>query len=376
MNELNKIIDKFEVDKEWFQETKEGYKKLFNGENDSFLIQYVNSENNEFPSLYDMKEQFNDPEKMLYEHLRGMIATARTKSDKLPAIRANLGVGFVASVFGIEQRIFTDKMPWPDNHLSKNEIKKLDPEDFMSEDFIQDKGLIPYACEIYNLYEEKLGTNKYFYIPDTQGILDIAHLIAGDELFYMMYDDPDLVHHLMELSLQAYVSVTKYMKKIIGEDKDSGMHSGMALYNGGVRYCMDTTVMLNKEQIVEFEIPYLKRALNEFGGGWVHFCGYAPHLVDILVEVPQVRGINPNYMANKEYDYERDVKQILAHDKYFNGATFKNEEQTIKDYFTEVVKPFSEQKGLLFTPRGKGLDFSNQKHIEELWQEVLQAKFK
>lgn len=374
MQDLKKAIDLFQVDKEWFQETCQEYKKLFKGQvMDSLLIHYVKNEKNNLNSLYDMKEQFESPERMLYEHLLGMIATANTRSDKLPVIRANLGVGFIASIFGIEQRIFTDKMPWPQGHLSIEKIKELNPEDFSSEEKIKDKGLLPYACEIYQFYEEKLGTNKYFYIPDSQGVLDIAHLLVGDQLFYMMYDDPELVHHIMELSLQAYVSVSKFMKKIIGEEYDSGMHSGMALFNGGVRYCMDTTVLLNSEQIIEFEIPYLKRAFAEFGGGWVHFCGYAPHLVDILVEVPRVRGINPNYMVNQEHDYERDVKQMIAHDKFFFGAPFKAKEETTGQYFRRVLDPFEEKKGLVFTPRGEGLDLE---HVEEIWRETQDEVFR
>ena len=70
-------------------------------------------------------------------------------------------------------------MPWPEGHLTKEEIKELDPEDFSSEESIKNKGLIPYATEIYQLYEENLGTNKYFYLLDTQVVMDIGHLIGG-----------------------------------------------------------------------------------------------------------------------------------------------------------------------------------------------------
>lgn len=371
MTDLENVLKSFEVDQDWYGEKCEKYKKLFNKQElNSLLINFTSDQKSNIKSLYDMKEQFEEPAKMLYEHLIQMTNVINTKSDQLPAIRANLGVGFIPSVFGIEQRLFTDKMPWPVGHLTIEEIKALDPEEFSSEENIKDKGLVPYARKIYQYYQDKLGTNQFFYLPDTQGVLDIAHLLAGDQLFYMIYDDPALVHHLMEISLQAYISISKYIKKIIGEDLSSGKHMGIAMYNGGVRYCMDTTVLLNSEQIIEFEIPYLRRALAEFGGGWIHFCGYAPHLLDILVDVPELRGINPNYMVNQEYDYERDVQQILSHNKFFLGAPFKSSDQSIEEYFTKVLKPYSKKKGLIFTPRGERLDFSNPKNIINIWNET------
>ncbi len=52
------------------------------------------------------------------------------RSATLPTLRANLGVGFVPSIFGVEQEIYADKMPWPQRHLSKEEISDLNPADF------------------------------------------------------------------------------------------------------------------------------------------------------------------------------------------------------------------------------------------------------
>ncbi len=152
------------------------------------------------------------------------------------------------------------------------------------------------AREIYKFYHEHLNTNIYSYIPDTQGVVDIAHIVRGSEIFIDLKEDPPFVHHLLELCLQGYISVTKAMKEVIGEPLDSGLHGGMAMENCGVRYCMDTTCLLRPADIKEFEIPYLQRGLEPFGGGWVHFCGYQPHLLDLLVDIPEIRGINTNYM--------------------------------------------------------------------------------
>lgn len=376
MDCLNEAAQAFRPDSKWIAETKDNYRKLFQGESFDFLpISFGSRPKDLLPHRFNLEEQFHDPYKMAYEQIRSMLPACQAKSALLPAKRANLGVGFIASIFGIEQRLFPDKMPWPQGHLSKEEIAALDPENFADEEEIAKAGLIPHAERIYEVYGQTLGTTSYCFIPDTQGIFDLAHLVRGQDLFLDLFDDPGFVHHLMEVCLQAYISVSKYMKKVIGEPLSSGMHGGIYMENGGVRYCMDTSVLLSAEQVEEFEVPYLRRALSEFGGGWIHFCGYAPHLIDVLVEIPEVRGINPNYMETRPYDYDRDMGVMQRRGKFLLGAPFKSAAESTYDYFRRVLHPLEEAKGLLFTPRGQGLDFSEPDSVKELWQKAQADTF-
>jgi len=363
MPELRDLLEMFSPDPRWLEETKAWYGKVFRGEPLERLLLSI-AGLPPVPQRFDMKEQYENAEAMFYEQLRVMVAAAQARSAALPSLRANLGTGFVASIFGIQQVIFPDKMPWPQGHISKSELSSMRPEDFTD---VDGKGLLPKASDIYRFYQSRLGTNRYCYIPDTQGVLDIAHLVRGDELFTDLKDDPGFVHHLLELCLQAYITVTKAMKQVIGEALDSGLHGGIAMFNGGVRYCMDTTVLLSAKDIEEFEVPYLRRALAAFGGGWVHFCGYAPHLVDILAGVPEVRGVNPNYMDNRPYDYERDIRVLHQGGKFFFGAPFKEEKESVSEYFARVLRPLSSCRGLIFTPRGPGLDTSRPRALIDLW---------
>jgi len=374
MNELDELIGLFDPDTAWVERTKEDYGKLFRDEPlDSVLLAgggAVPEPHN--AQRFNMKEQYERPECMLYENLRGMVSAAKGRSDTLPTIRANLGTGFVASVFGVEQIVFEDKMPWPQGHPTKEQLQEMQPSDLAD---VSDKGLMPRAVEIYGFYRERLGTTDYCYIPDTQGVLDVAHLVRGDDVFLDLYDDPDFVHHLMELCLQAYISVTKLMKETIGERMDLGLHGGKAMANGGVRYCMDTSVLLSREQLEEFEAPYLRRALQTFGGGWVHFCGYAPHVTDVLVNIPEVRGINPNFMDSRPYDYEDDLEKIRGADKFFSGAPFKSEAESTRDYFRRVLAPLGERRGMHFTPRGRAVAPSDYAERRALLCEVERELF-
>ncbi len=368
MKEVDELLGMFAPEEKWLEETKAWYGKVFRGEAVERLLLSTTGPAPR-PNKFNMKEQLENPEAMLYESLRGMVAAANSRSASLPTLRANLGTGFIASLFGIEQVIFTDKMPWPQGHVSKTDLAKLSPADFVE---VVDKGLLPKARAIYEFYISRLGTGRYCFLPDTQGVLDIAHIVAGDELFLALKDDPGFVHHLMELCLQAYVSVTKTMKRVIGEPLDSGMHWGMALVNGGVRYCMDTTTLLSPKDIEQFEIPYLRRALTAFGGGWVHFCGYAPHLLDLLAEVPEVRAVNANYMKSRPFDYERDVKALQRTGKCFLGGPMRREEEAVKDFFLRVLRPLSGRQGLSF---GFSDGTSAPQALMDLWYEAQEEVF-
>ena len=54
----------------------------------------------------------------------------------------------------------------------------------------------------------------------------------------------------------------------------------------------DSTVNLSQDHYVEFIKQYDARLLEEFGG-WVHFCGRAHQWWQDLLDIPNLKGINP-----------------------------------------------------------------------------------
>jgi len=372
MESLDRLLEIFQPDPVWLKNTIDWYHRLFRREPQERLLVGI-----AVPPYgqqqYDMQQQWESPEAMFYEHLRAMIGAAQAKSAILPTLRANLGVAFAPSILGIEQQIFIDNMPWPQGHLSKEVISKIDPTTIA--DKVSEKGLLPKAREIYAFYHDKLGTTAYSFLPDTQGVMDIAHIIRGTELFMDLRDDPPFVHHMMEVSLQVYIAVTKAMKEAICEPMFAGMHGGIAMTNGGTRYCMDTTVLMRVSDAEEYEIPYLRRALAEFGGGWIHFCGAASDLLELLCQVPEARGLNSNYMDSRPYDYERDIKAVQKAGKFFIGSPFKAAAESLEEYFRRVLTPLEKPQNLVFTARGEKLDISDPASVIALWDKVHNKLF-
>jgi hypothetical protein len=61
---------------------------------------------------------------------------------------------------------------------------------------------------------------------------------------------------------------------------------------GGVKTSEDTCILLSEEHIDEYCVPYVRRLLAAFGGGFIHFCGDNPYLYKAALEMPECSGLN------------------------------------------------------------------------------------
>jgi uroporphyrinogen-III decarboxylase len=290
---------------------------------------------------WTLKEQFYDKEKMLLEQLKGLVGIAKTHSDAQLSIRVNMGVGIIPSVFGL-QPVFPqdDQMPWFVGNLSKEEILRLGmPSD------IRERGLMPFVIEYLQYFKSVLPEGIHIYCFDTQGPFDIAHLIRGHQIYFDLYDDPEFAHYLLDISTQLYIEATKIFKEIVGEPLDSGYHGTLYMSGGGVRLCDDSSVNLSPSLFREFSLPYIKRALAPFGGGWVHFCGDGNHLLDMYLELEEVKGLN--FGNPEKYDYERTIEKITSKGKFYVGYIPRKDGESLRDYFERILSPLKSRKGLI-----------------------------
>lgn len=305
------------------------------------LVHGAVPERDDYPT-YNLKEQFSNPEKMLYEQLWTALGVLRSRADGVPSVRVNLGTGFLASVFGLEQEVFPDKMPWLREHLSKEEILRLMPQNLEP---LFEKGLLPQCRRYIELYKEKLNrTPVSIFLPDTQGPFDLAHLLVGDIIFTELYDDTDFINHLLMLSSYVYRKVTVLLKAWIGEPLNSGYHSYYLRMSGcGVRCCEDTTTLLSPK-LIHSILPFTQEAIAPFGG-WVHFCGNGHHMLESILSLPEVKGIN---FGNPEmYDWETVFPEIIAMGKLYYGTVSRKEREPLSEYFQRVLSPLKRKGNLI-----------------------------
>ncbi|MDR0732053.1 MAG: hypothetical protein LBF63_10325 [Treponema sp.] len=139
---------------------------------------------------FSSREIHGDKDSMLISGMIGMASSALGGMQSVPSIRANMGCGIFPSLFpGIVSRLFDDdRMPWITEHLDKETIKKLRPQDIkLTDEFKLGLDHMAYMVKMLD------GTGTYVYPMDLQDAVDIAHLVYGDQFFYDLYDDPDFI---------------------------------------------------------------------------------------------------------------------------------------------------------------------------------------
>ena len=244
-----------------------------------------------FPD-YNAGEIHADKEKMLLHGMKQMLATAMSGMQAAPSLRADMGCGIYPSLFpGIKPRLFyDDRMPWVVDHLSGGEIRRLREKDIVFTDEFK------IALEHMAYQAEKIGGSGAFVYPlDLQSPFDMAHLVYGDEFFYSLYDDPELIHHLLELCVHAIIlGHDECMKLIPGSDNVVAHYNELVMPRalGGIKISEDTSTLVCADHIDEYVMPYTDRVLRHTGGGYIHYCGRNDHLLRRVLEHELVRGLN------------------------------------------------------------------------------------
>ena len=237
-----------------------------------------------------------DYDTMLRSQLAGVSKSLESKSASL-VIRANYGTGILSSLFGAE--IFI--MPREQNTLPTtkpfNDTEKIEE---MIEKGIPDLngGLGKKVFEFGELCAETFAKypkiNKYLrmYHPDLQGPLDICELLWGGEMFYAMYDEPELVHSALSLVTDTYTAFMNKWHKLYPCDSYMNPHWNTLWHRGKIFLRCDSAMNLSPELYREFAAPYDAKLLDRFDGGAMHFCGRGDHYIEILCNTPKLYGIN------------------------------------------------------------------------------------
>jgi len=303
----------------------------------------LTEEQNSWIPWHNFKEIHFDSEKMFMNGLRDVMSAVNGNYGAVPSMRANMGCGIIASLFGTQQRLFDDKMPWLLDHVKKEDIQSrfIDKKHSFN---INDSEEFAAAMKHMEFMTETLRENNlkniFVYPLDLQGAVDTAHLVYGDTIFYEFYDDPEFVHNLLDLSCEAIeFSMNECFKRMDGSDKYIPHYNAFIIPRelGGLKTSEDTTTLLSPALIDEFAKPYLHKILGNFNGGYVHYCGKNDELLNILFNEPLVRGIN---FGNPE---KQDMTKVLAKcrdtRKVYAGSISKKGGESHFDFFKRVLEP-------------------------------------
>ena len=290
---------------------------------------------------YNLKEIHFDSEKMFINGLRDTLSAVNGNYGAVPSMRANMGCGIVPSLFGSQQRLFEDIMPWLVDHVSKNDIENMKSDyDFKISDSKEFSAAMDHMEYMTGMLRDNGLTGKVFVFPlDLQGTIDSAHLVYGDTIFYDVYDDPEFVHHLLKLTNKSICfAIDECFKRIEKSDEFITHYNHLIIpkNKGGVKISEDTTTLLSPPLIDEFARPYLAELLDYFNGGYVHYCGKNNYLLDVLFDEPLVWGIN---FGNPEmHDMTKVLENCRDTKKVYTGGVNRKDGENQFDFFKRILQ--------------------------------------
>ncbi len=131
--------------------------------------------------------------------------------------------------------------------------------------------------------------------------MDMANAIRGNDLFYDLYDEPERVHALIQLCLQASRFTFRLQKEIVGE-VCGGVMSGFGVWlpgNSIGHLSEDASSMCNVEMYREFGKPYLAALLDDYDCTLLHVHTMGLHVLPEFVDLDKIKFIQLTYDPNQ-----------------------------------------------------------------------------
>ena len=270
-----------------------------------------------------INDTLDDPEAMLCAQLLN-VSDALASDNQNLSVRANYGTGILSSVFGAELFILPDNCntlpttrPLAGTYAVKGLLERGRPS------LTQGLGGRVFAVgeffrEVFSHYP-KIEQYVEIYHPDLQGPLDICELMWGEELFYAMYDEPELVSGLMQLITDTYLHFMERWQALVPPRDDICCHWDNLMHRGQIVLRNDSAMNLSPEFYNTFARAFDAQLMKRYGGV-IHFCGRGDHYIHLLKDIPNVYGVNMSqpHLNDMEKIYQNTVDcgiQLLAFDR-------------------------------------------------------------
>jgi hypothetical protein len=190
--------------------------------------------------------------------------------------------------------------------------------------------------------------------------MDTADILWGTEIFLMILQEPKLVTALMDKIIRTMLAVIGHYRELAYDRLDPAANTQHG-YNipGRLMIRNDSSIMISPDAYREVVRPSDAKLLQEVGTGSIHFCGNGQHLVEPMLEIPDLRGLDLGQAdmmdVKKIYDMASQRKVALTCLKpsrdelvsvqavadFPTGAVFVYNTETIEDA-CEVVAAYRE----------------------------------
>ena len=301
-------------------ETEEDYKSQwrdflfdrFEGDIFSPVRKKTSASSVNFPRVENINDALQSYDNMLRQQLEGVSDALGKKRSNL-CVRANYGTGILSSLFGAEIFVMPRHMNTLPTTRALNDIELIREKveagipDLMNGfgERVFEFGEL--CAEVFEKYP-KIKNYVNVYHPDLQGPLDICELLWGGEIFYAMYDEPELVHAMLRLVTDTYTAFIEKWFKMFPPSEEMNVHWGFLRHRDAIMLRNDSAMNLSPDFYREFAMPYDGELLKKFGGA-VHFCGRGDHYIEMLCSLPGLHGVQMSqpHLNDMEIIYKNTV---------------------------------------------------------------------
>jgi hypothetical protein len=249
-------------------------------------------------------------------------------SPSLPlSVRANYGTGILSSLFGLKIHIMpykTNTLPTTVPYNDRDKIREIVETNSVDINAALGRKVYEmgeYFKQTFSKYP-KIAKYVDIYHPDIQGPLDVCELVWGSEIFYDLYDDPELVHRMLEIVCDVYIRFLDKWFALAGPPKKINTHWEIKI-KGAVMLRDDSAMNLSPEMYEEFGFAYDTRLLDYYKGGAVHFCGRGDHYIETLCKAVNLTAINMSQPHLN--DMEKIFHATVENDKKIKIVGFSGE---------------------------------------------------
>ena len=256
---------------------------------------------------YTYRQALDDPAAMLQNMLLARVVPGLILKDDSPlAVRNDHGTIQVATLLGASWQMHGDNYPWIE---PIGDVTVLEQIARSSDEIAWTAGVMQRSIRTLEFYRHKLAhyppCEKAIQIslPDLQGPIDTAEQLRGSDLFMDFYDEPALVSNLMARIVDVMLAVAARFRPLTMDrlNPQANTQHGYVI-PGRLMIRNDTAIMLPAEMYVEHVRAHDARLLRGVGGGTIHFCGDGQHLIERMLAIDDLRGIDLGQAEMMDFD--------------------------------------------------------------------------
>jgi len=316
---------------------------------------------------YPLAEQIHSPEKMLYEALWAVLSWARTPSDAQLSVRPGL-IQAPLTCFGIEYEVNEQGCPWFPNPIDLDQAIDADLTD------LSRRGQVPLVLEHLHFFKENTVPGVKVSCPIAAGPFNVIDAMLGNDLWLLLYDEPEKIHALMSKIAELLTELLKLYKQILAEPITTAEIGPLYLARGGVKIGSDSMVMVSPQMYEEFIQPYTEQLCKEFGGGYHHSCGHYPDHFKILCRAEHLTLIN--FGQPELWDMTDAVNTMHEHGKFYYGGWARQPGEPIEDYLRRGVKICGpERNRAILHAFGEAENWPDPAETMDLWHRLQDEMF-